>query len=367
MIPIFSNTWDEAEIEAIRTVAKSRWLGMGAECHRFEYELAAHLRVGQILLLNNATAGLSLALRALGLKTRQEVIIPTVHFVGAANAILECGAYPVFADVDPLTLNLLPSEIDRLWTKRTWGTMMLHYGGHAADMDPLLDAGRGLRMVEDAANGIATTYHEQAIGTLADAGVWSFDSMKILVIGDGGALWLRDAEGYELAARMRNHGMSVFSGTDNVKRADRWWEFKVSEPSGRFVSNDILAAVGRVQLPKLAGFIERRLAVWQAYQRELAEVGDLLLPPEPLPDTTASYYLYWVQTARRDELARYLVDHGIYCTFRYHLLHRAYKQIFHLPNAERIAERALCLPMHQNLSDADVDKIVTTVKEFYRG
>lgn len=367
MIPIFSNTWDSQELDAIGRVAQSRWLGMGAECQALEFELARHLGVDSLLLLNNATAGLSLSLRALGLQPRREVIIPTVHFVGAANAIVECGAWPVFADVDPHTLNLLPSEIDRLWSKRTWGVMMLHYGGHAADIDALLDAANGLTVVEDAANGICTTYHGRAIGTLADAGVWSFDSMKVMVMGDGGALWLHDNEAHDKAALMRNHGMNVFSGTDNMKQADRWWEFTVEEPSGRFVSNDILAAVGRVQLRKLAGFVARRREIWQTYQQELVDVGDIVLPPEPAEGTTATYYLYWIQTDRRDELARYLVDHGTYCTFRYHLLHRAFRQIYHLPNAEQVAERTLCLPLHQNLTEGDVGQIVETVRKFYRG
>jgi aminotransferase len=193
--------------------------------------------------------------------------------------------------------------------------------------------------------------------------------MKILVMGDGGALWLPTSERAERARMLRNMGLDTSSGTDALKcKQARWWEYTVKEPSGRFASNDLVAAVGRVQLAKLASFVQRRAQVWRSYQAELASVGDLVLPPEPSSDCTTSYYLYWVQTGRRDALARWLVDHDIYCTFRYFPLHIAFRDTTaRCPNATLANERGLCLPLHQNLTDQDVDKIILTVKEFYRG
>jgi len=370
MIPIFSNTLGAEEVEAVRAVFASRWLGRGRECSAFEAEFLAHLGGdGQLLLTNCCTAALYIALRALGIERGDEVIVPTVHFVATASAILELGARPVFADVDQRTLNVAPGEIDRLRTRRTRAVILLHYGGHPCDMDAVQAEARGLSTIEDAANAVASTWQGRAVGTLGDAGVWSFDAMKILVMGDGGALWMRDERAIAHAMDLRYLGLAegARSGMDRAAEASRWWEYDVSVPSGRFISNDVLASVGRVQLRRLSEFIQVRRWIWNWYQHDLAGVGDLVLPPEPLPGCTTSYYLYWVQTARRDELAAYLKEHGVYTTFRYFPLHLVplFSDGSYLPRAEWANERTLCLPIHQNLSDADVGKIVGLVRGFY--
>jgi aminotransferase len=367
MIPVFSNTLGEDEIEAVRRILTTHWLGIGPECKKFEDELSIHFRVPRLLLTNCATSAIYLALRVLDMPRGAEVIIPAIHFVAVANAVIELGVTPVFADVDPRTLNVTADEILRMRTRKTWGVFLLHYGGHPCDMDPVMKACQGLVVLEDAANAVASTYDGQAVGTFGDAGVWSFDSMKILVMGDGGALWLRDDKAHRRAWHLRNMGLSSFSGTDSAAKGnERWWEFKVTEPSGRFDSNDLLAAIGRVQLRRLPEFVGRRREVWQTYQKELAGVGDLVLPPEPLPGATTSYYLYWVQTSRRDGLARHLVDNGVYATFRYYPLPLALGRDDCPPMAYRASLTTLCLPLHQNLMGEDVERIVWLIRGFYR-
>ena len=368
MIPVFSNTLGGEELAEVQRVMESRWLGMGRECELFEKELAAHFRVRRLLLTNCATAGLYLALRCLDLKPGQEVIMPTIHFVACANAVLEAGATPVFADVDPRTLNVTGKEIARKRTGRTAGVILNHYGGHPANMADVQAATWRLWILEDAANAPASAYRGRAAGTLGDAGVWSFDAMKILSMADGGALWFRDDGRHERAWRLRNCGLDSLSGTDKAEREGaRWWEFSVPEPYGRADSNDLLACIGRVQLRKLHRMVLRRRQVWDAYQRELEGVGDLQLPPEPMKNCAGSYYLFWVQTAYRDKLARFLYDQGIYTTFRYYPLHRAFGRTgVRLPYAEQVAEVTLNIPIHQNLTDGDVGFIVDKVKEFYK-
>jgi len=369
MIPVFSNSLGEQELAAVRQVMESRWLGMGPECAAFEEELAVHLGVNRLLLTNCATSGLYLALRCLGLKPGQEVIVPAVHFVACAGAVLEMGGVPVYADVDPRTLNVTGREIERRRTPGTVGVILNHYGGHPCNMDEIREASWRMWILEDAANAPASRYKNRAAGTLGDAGVWSFDAMKILSMADGGALWFWDNKMHKRAWRLRNLGLDTLSGKDKAEeKGARWWEFTVPEPSGRADSNDLLACVGRVQLKRLPEFVAKRRRVWDVYQKELRGVGDLTLPPEPLDGCTGSYYLYWVQTAQRNKLARFLYDAGIYTTFRYYPLHRAFKaRGVSLPYAEQVAEVTLNLPLHQNLSDDDVGLIVGKVKEFYNG
>ncbi|MBU2249535.1 MAG: DegT/DnrJ/EryC1/StrS family aminotransferase [Gammaproteobacteria bacterium] len=376
MIQVFSNSLGENELQGVARAFESRWVGKGPEHDALERELAAFWRVANpahVLLFNCATSAIYVALRTLGIGPGDEVIIPSVHFVACAGAVLERRATPVFADVDAHTLNVLPSEVERLRrkTRGVRAVIVNHYGGHPCDLEAVRDAlPPGAFLIEDAANAVASTYHGIACGTVGDVGVWSFDAMKELVMGDGGALFCASLPNAERARRLRYLGLleATTSGAAAAGAGrDRWWAYDVVEPSGRFISNDILAAIGRVQLQRLPGFIARRREVWEFYQKHLAGVGDLRLPLEPPAGCTTSYYLYWIQTARRDDLARHLLERGIYTTFRYYPLHLV--QRFgggeRLPSAERAAAVTLNLPLHQNLSEGDLWQIVAAVKEFY--
>jgi len=157
------------------------------------------------------------------------------------------------------------------------------------------------------------------------------------------------------------------SGIDSLREErERWWEVHLATTSNRYTSNDIVGAIGRVQLKKLDGFIQRRKALWNIYQQELANLEWLIRPPEPLPGTESSYYLYWLRLKDRDRFAKYLVDNGIYCTSRYYPLHLVshYGWEGRLPNAEAVNETTINIPLHQNLSEADVEHIVRTIKSF---
>jgi len=373
MIPIFSNSLGYDELQAVRRVFASHWLGRGKECAAFEREFAAHIGQDRVLLFNSCTSATNVMLQALGIGPGDEVIVPSIQFVGVSNAILATGARPVFADVDPHTLNLLPGEVSRLYTAHTAAVFVLHYGGHPAPMVDIQEAsGASLPILEDAANAVSSTYHGLACGTLGHAGVWSFDSMKELVMADGGALWMLYDERMERAERLRYFGMphKQASGTDSAREgAARWWEFDVKEPAGRHISNDVLAAIGRVQLGRLGGFITRRRLLWDRYQAELEGVPGLALPPEPMEGCASSYYLYWLQLEQRDELARYLCDHGVYCTFRYYPLHLVpgYGSKDRLLNAEWAAAHTLNIPIHQNLTDDEQWEIIALIKGFMYG
>ena len=373
MIPIFSNTLGEEEVNAIAEVFKTRWVGKGKQCEDFEKEFAQHLGIAKsnLLLLNCCTAAIYNGLKAIGIKAGDEVIISTSNFVACANAVIDLGAIPVFADVDLRTLNILPSEIERLKTKSTKAVIILHYGGHPSLMDDIKAVCKDkIEIVEDSANSISSSYKGQMCGTFGAAGFWSFDAMKILVMVDGGALYLRDKEAIKRAISLRYLGLApkTTSGMDAMKeKQTRWWEYDLALTSGRFVSNDVLAAVGRVQLQKLPKFIERRKQIWEYYQQELQNIASIQCPPEPIEGATSSYYLYWIQIEKkRDELAVFLADNGVYTTYRYFPLHlvKYYNAHSKLPNAEKANEITLNIPLHQNLTDDDVQKIVELIKGF---
>ena len=374
MIQLFSNSLGRQELKAVERVFGTRWVGMGKECRAFEEAFASHLGTQRCLLVNNCTAGIYIALKSLGIGRSDEVIISTVNFVATAGAVVELGAKPVFADVDERYLNIIPDEIERLRTRKTKAVFLLHYGGHPVRFDDIVAAcGGRLKVFEDSANSIDSTYHNRHCGTLGDAAVFSFDAMKTLVMCDGGAVVFKDQRHYQKALPLRYLGLvtETRSGFDTMGRGNqRWWEYDLETVSGRFISNDALAAIGRVQLARLEGFVARRKKIWQYYQREFSKIAGIEIPPEPLAATTSSYYLYWIKVgSRRDSLAKYLIDKGIYCSFRYfplHLVPYYRSEGVRLPHAEKINKTTLNIPLHQNLSDSEVDYIVSTVRSFFR-
>ena len=374
MIQVFSNSLGPEELEAIANVFPTRWIGKGKQCDAFEREFAEHLGLPRVLLTNSCTSAISIAVGVLGIGPGDEVIVSTVNFVACASAVIGVGAVPIFADVDPRTLNIAPSEIERLKTRRTKAVFLLHYGGHPSPMDDIRAAcGNNIAIIEDSANAVSSSYKGEMCGTLGAAGVFSFDAVKILVMGDGGALVLKDDDAFDRAKSYRSLGLSPQSpsGFQTMLKnsRQRWWEYDLDAVSGKFISNDVLAAIGRVQLKKLPEFIARRRQIWNHYQSELAEVAHLTCPPDPLPDTTSSYYLYWIQLpAGRDELATYLVENNVYSTFRYYPLHlvKYFGAECSLPVSEQISETILNLPLHQNLTDDQVQKIVDLTKRFLR-
>lgn len=373
MIQIFSNSLGDEEAAAVKRVLESKWLGRGKECDSLEKELSGYFGAEETLLFNSCTSAIYAMLKAHGVGPGQEVIISTVNFVAVASAVIELGAKPVFADVDPRYFNILPSEIKRLKTAKTRAVFILHYGGHPAPFDEIKNAaGKDTLIFEDSANSVASKYKGVHCGALGDGGAFSFDAMKILVMGDGGALILKDPEARTRAKAYRylGYGEGTTSGSEASKSGKlKWWEYDLECVSGRFISNDIQAAMGRIQLKKLSGFIARRKEIWDFYQKELQGIKGLVLPPEPLEGTSSSYYLYWVRVpGRRDELAAFLKEKGIYTTFRYYPLHlvKFYGDTAQLKNAEAMNQDTLNIPVHQNLTREETAQIVHAVREFFK-
>lgn len=371
MLHIFSNSLGKEELAAVERVFKSRWLGLGIETQMFQRELGAKIGTEKVLCVNSATAAAFMSMKILDIEPGDEVIIPTVNFIGCSNAIIEAGARPVFADVDLKYLNIIPSEIERLRTNKTKAVLLLHYGGHPADMNTIKKYSEGLKIIEDSACAPFSTYKGKNCGTLGDIGFYSFDAMKILSTGDGGAIVLKTNDLFERAKEIRYLGIANRqSGIDAIKAGiSRWWEIELNATSNRFIPNDISSAIGRVQLKKVDSFLSRRKQIWEYYQNELSSLKEIECPPESLPDTASCFYLYWITIQeKRDALAAYLNDNGVYCTFRYFPLHliKHYQCSTELPNSEKINDTVLNIPIHQNLTDNDLKMIVKLIKKFFK-
>ena len=374
MIPIFSNSLGKEELKAIEDVFNSKWVGSGDKTIEFENQFGKRLNSKHSLSFNCATAILYGSMKILDIKPGDEVLIPTVNFIGCANAIIDAGAKPVFCDVDLNTFNILPEEIERKKTDKTKALLMLHYGGNPAPFDEIKEACGDIKIIEDSCNTLFSKYKDRYCGALGDIGVFSFDSMKILVTGDGGMMTFQKEEYLEKALQYRYLGLPsrLKSGTDSLKKDNsNWWEIELGSSSGRFVSNDIISSIALEQIKKVDGFMSKRKEVWDTYKSELKDLDWLVLPPEPMDDCTTSYFLFWlrIKNGWRDEFAKYMIDNGIYVTFRYYPLHQIelYKEFATpLKNAEEICDTAINLPVHQNLTDDNIEHIVNTIKNFRR-
>lgn len=372
MINVFQPSLGKAELDAVAEVLATNWLGHGPQTSAFEQEFAQHLgaRPEQLMFLNSCTSGLFLAMELLDIGPGHEVVLPSISFVAAGNAIAASGATPVFCDVDPRTLNPSAEQVASRFTERTKAVLILHYGGYPGDIARIAELcrERGVPLVEDAACAVSSRVGDTACGTFGDIAMWSFDAMKVLVTGDGGMLYVRDTGLMERARRLAYHGLERASGFSGAKVTERWWELNVTDHARRLIGNDLTAAIGRVQLGRLPEFVERRAEVHTFYDRALADVPGLRLPPALPEGQTTSGYFYWVQmkSELRDEVAADLRDAGVYTTFRYPPLHlvEAFRPAWptYLPNTEVAAEETLCLPIHQGLSNTDLSTVVTALR-----
>lgn len=372
MINVFQPALGQAELDAVANVFASNWVGKGPCTAQFEAAFAAHIGVDPTLMhsVASCTEGLFQAMNILDIGTGDEVILPTISFVGAANAVVASGAKPVFCDVDPHTLNPTATAIEQCITEKTKAFIPLHYGGIPCDMEtirPLL-AHHSIALIEDCAISIASRFQDQACGTFGEISLWSFDAMKILVTGDGGMLYCRTPPLAERARKLLYLGLETPSGYTNTA-SSRWWEFDVSCAGRNAGMNDIASAIGLVQLQKLPAAIARRRTIAATYDRELSTCAWLQLPPAIPTTVCSSYYFYWIQMAPqlRDRLAQTLHAQGIYTTFRYYPLHRV--AYYRMPQqqfagADAAADTTLCLPLHQSLTDDDLRHIIEAIHRF---
>lgn len=371
MINVYQPTLGKEELDRLEQVFASNWIGRGKLTAEFEEKYALHLgsTKDHVLSTNCCSEGLFSSMHLCDIQPGDEVILPTVSFVGAGNAICANGSRMVLCDVDRRTLNARAEDIERCITPKTKAILLLHYGGIPCEMDEIMALAKehDLKVIEDCAAGVCSSYKGQALGTFGDMGMWSFDAMKILVCGDGAMLHFRDAEIRKKADSWMYFGMEVKSGYENSV-AQKWWEFDVKEFGHRAIMNDINAGIALEQLKKLPMYMEKRMAVHDYYNENLKDITWLDLPL-PLPEySRSSYYFYHVQVknGKRDKYAHFLKENGIYTTYRYFPLHRVpgYGVSGEFPNADFATDHTLCLPMHQSLSEKDLELIVEKTKEF---
>ena len=368
----------EEEVEAVSAVIRSAWIGQGPRCAEFEERFAELTEAPHAVSVSSCTAGLHLALVALGLGPGDEVVTTSLTFVATLNAILHTGATPVLADVDPATLNLDPARVAEKITPRTKAILPVHFGGLPCDLDAFraLATEHGLAVVEDAAHAVGARHGGRPVGASGIA-VFSFYANKNITTAEGGMITVDDAELAERLEVLRLHGLS----------RDAWKRFRSKKVvysdaidlGFKYNLTDLQAALGLVQLRRLDEFLDVRRRICAVYDEELADVPGLRTPARPWDDNLRhAHHLYILEVdpeafgCDREDLLEGLRAENVGAGIHYRAahLHPYYRRTLALPDGalpetERLSARVLSLPLSASMSEEDAARVALAVRRLH--
>jgi len=367
----------EEEINEVVDTLRSGWVTTGPKTKQFEADFAAFIGGGvEAIAVNSATSGLHLALEAVGVRAGDEVIIPTYTFTATAEVVRYLGAHPVMVDIDPRTLNIDPAAIRRAITPKTRAIVPVHFAGLACEMDQIIAIARehGLKVVEDAAHALPTSFAGELIGTLdTDASVFSFYANKTMTTGEGGMVVSKNPELIKRCKIMRLHGISRDAFDRYVSKTPAWF-YEVIEPGFKYNMSDIAASLGLQQLKKLRRFHLARLDLAERYDIELADLP-LILPAGPRLGDAHARHVYPVRLKpqagiERGAFIERMAQLGIGCSVHFiplHL-HPVWRDGYGLkpeqfPHAQQAFEAEVSLPLYTRMSDDDQTRVIGAIRE----
>lgn len=376
-IPFALPDINDDEINEVLDSLRSGWLTTGPKTKRFEEDFAAFMEKGcEAIAVNSATAGLHLALEAVGIGPGDEVITTPYTFTATAEVIRYLGADPVFVDIDASTFNIDPAQVESAITPRTKAIVPVHFAGLSCDMQAILSIARkhNLKVVEDAAHALPTTYNDSLIGTLeSDATVFSFYATKTITTGEGGMVVTRNSEIAKHCRIMRLHGISrdAFDRYTSNKPA---WHYEVVAPGFKYNMTDVAASLGIHQLKKAKSFQQKRSQMAAVYDAALKDLP-LILPPHAPAGETHAWHLYVIRLSDnapvdRDRFIELMAEKGIGCSVHFiplHL-HPYWRDRYQLepdayPHALKAYQQAASLPLYTKMTPDDQQRVITAAKE----
>ncbi|MDG7018268.1 MAG: DegT/DnrJ/EryC1/StrS family aminotransferase [Nitrososphaerota archaeon] len=367
-VPLFYPFIPKEAVQAVAEVLRSRYVGEGQRVAEFEANLGIRLDNRQVVSLNNGTSALFLALDIAGVGPGDEVVTPA-HTSQATNMpILQRGARPVFADVKYESCTLDPVNIEKRLTPRTKAILCVDWGGYPSDLDEIRKVGKehGLPVIEDAAHALGASYKGKKVGSICDYTAFSFQAIKHITTGDGGALSFLDDNQFAKAVRRKWYGI------DRSKRKFSYLgidpDFDITEIGYKIHMNDIAAAIGLTQLNHLAEIVTRRTFIAKRYREELEGLEGIELM-ENRDDRQSSNWLFSLHVKKRLSFAKAMWDSGIEVSVvnwrndKYTVFGGLRQD---LPNTDKLYQDYLAIPMHNKLSDDDVERVIAAVKSATR-
>ncbi len=364
MIHLFDLNYDEKEIRAAEEVLRSRWISMGSKVQEFESRFASMCDRKHAIAVSNCTAALHLSMLLSDVGPGDEVIVPSLTFVASANSILYTGARPVFSDITSLDdWTISYEDIVRKASNLTKAIVVVHYAGFSADMVRICEFAKehGIAVIEDACHGPGGNYLNRPVGSLGDMSCYSFYSNKHIATAEGGML-LVDEDSYADKARLlRSHGMT----SNTFHRKNNSDSYDVVTLGYNYRLDDIRAALGLVQLDKLASSLEKRNCLAHKYIDLLRHTPNISIPFKEYSGFS-SYYIFPVRVTgiNRDSFVTKLLDAGIQTSCHYPPIHKfANYEPYScdLPLTEKVSSELVTLPLHDLLTEQDIEYICKTI------
>jgi len=372
-VPYFLPWITKEDKKAVENALDKRWLTNGPLLRKFEKNISKFLGTNYALGVGSATQALHLSVRAAGIKTNDEVIVPTFTFVATANAVKYCNAKPILVDVDPLTFNILPSEIEKKITKKTRAIIAVHYGGQSCDMDEILKIAKknNLIVIEDCAHAFGSTYKKIKCGNIGKIGCFSFYPTKIITTGEGGAISTNDKNFLRRIRILRSQGMDI---SPMEREENLEWKYDIIDLGYNYRMDEIRASLGLSQLKRIKEINKKREKIAKIYDQKLRNIPGLITPHKK-SDRNHIYHLYTIKITKdyhisRNELFKKLSKKGIGASVQYIPIHKMtlYKKEYgknskDFPNSDLLKDQVLSLPIFPTMTTKQVERVITVLRE----
>lgn len=360
----------DEEIAALTRVIEAGFLGMGSEVQSFEQEIKAYLATThEVICVNTGTAALHLALEGIDIGVGHEVLVPSITYLASFQAITASGATPVACDVTPERVFVDLGDAERRLTEKTRAIMPVHYASDSTDMDSVYEfANRhGLRVIEDAAHAFGCSRGGKKVGAVCDVLCFSFDGIKNITSGEGGAVVTGDLE---LARRIRDARLlGVEKDTEMRYAGQRSWVFDVHHQGYRYHMSNLMAAIGREQLKKIDSFAQHRRRCAAGYREALSRLSGIELLRNDCENIVPHIFAIRIVNGRRDNVMHALRAEGIECGIHYqpnHLLDY-FASGYSLPVAELLMDQLLSLPLHPLVTDQEQRHVIEVLRRAMGG
>ena len=380
-LPYGKQSIDKCDIEAIINILNGDYLTTGPTIKQFEDKVAKYVGAKYAVAVSNGTAALHAACYAAGIREDDEVITSPMTFAASANCILYCGGKPVFADINPDTYNIDPKEIEAKITNKTKAIIPVHFTGQSVDLDPIIELAKkhNLIVIEDAAHALGTKYKGKYIGNISHMTEFSFHPVKTVTTGEGGIITTNSKELYEKLILFRTHGITKNSEFMSHKEEGSWY-YEQIDLGYNYRITDLQCALGLSQMDKIDEFIKRRKELVNMYNKELSKVdGIIIQKEEAFSDTSRHLYIIKLDlnkfTVSRKEIFEALLSENIGVNVHYLpvYLHPYYQKLGYqkglCPNAEKLYESMITLPLYPAMSDNDFEDVINAVNkvlDYYR-
>lgn len=367
MIPTSYPSIGEDELNEVKKVFDSGWLGMGSLVKDFENEVSKYLRAKNVVAVNTGTSALHIALVSAGIGKGNEVIVPSLTYAASVQAIVNAGAVPVFCDIEIKTLNMNIEDVKKKITQKTKAIMPVHYCGQPCNMSELFAICKehNIRLIEDAAHAFGSTYKGKKIGSFGDITCFSFDPIKVITCGEGGAVVTNNNNVAQEVIKRR------FLGIDRETFAryneQHSWSYSVVSEGFRYHMSNINAAIGLAQLKKINGFIERRREIAKIYDNAFENIEGIELLKRDYISSTFLFYV--IRVPKRNEMIAYLKTKGITAGVHYIPNHTQpfFKKYYTpLPVTEKVSQEIITLPLYPHIKNKQIKFIIEQILRYVR-